>query len=186
VTVVENNRLILITGGCRSGKSEYAEQLAREAGLPVFYLATAVITDPEMEKRVVLHKKRRPSSWQTIEEPLELPQAVRSLHDQKGLLLVDSLSGCLANQMYSLGQKEGGWDQQKEKTILDMVKAFLSAVRDGSCSCLVVSDEVGWGLVPDTAEGRFFRDLNGKANQMVARAAQQVFLVVAGIPVPIK
>lgn len=183
---MEGSRLILITGGCRSGKSEYAEQMAREARIPVFYLATAVITDPEMEKRVDLHKKRRPSSWKTIEEPLDLPRVMGNLKKQKGLLLVDSLSGWLANLMYRLGQEEGAWDRNREKLILDLVEEFIKEVREGDNSCLVVSDEVGWGLVPVTEEGRFFRDVNGRANQMVARAAHQVFLVAAGIPVPIK
>lgn len=186
MTALAQEKLIFVTGGCRSGKSEFAEQLALAAPEPVYYLATGLVTDEEMEERVRRHRQRRPEHWQTIEEPLHLVEAVTALQDREGLLLVDNLSGWLTNLMYRENLDPWQWDRDKEQEALSQVVSFLKVLDEGSLRCIIVGDEVGWGLVPPTPEGRAFRDLNGKANQLVAAAAGAVYLVVSGIPLKIK
>jgi adenosylcobinamide kinase/adenosylcobinamide-phosphate guanylyltransferase len=183
---LSQSKITLIIGGCRSGKSEYAEQLAYEAKGPVYYLATGVVTDEEMERRVEQHQLRRPAHWETIEEPLHPEQAVARLKDRQGVLLVDSLSGWVTNLLYDNNLINWQWDQAKEDQALALIRAFIGELQQSSLHALIVGDEVGLSLVPPTAEGRAFRDLNGKANQLVAAAADQVYLVVAGLPVKIK
>lgn len=180
------DKLIFVTGGCRSGKSEFAEKLALASSEPVYYLATAVITDEEMQERVRQHQERRPADWQTIEEPLRLAEVAARLRHRRGLLLVDNLSGWLTNLMYHQNLDPWQWDRDKEREALSHVESFLKVLGEGELRCIIVGDEVGWGLVPPTPEGRAFRDLNGKANQMVAAAAGAVYLVVSGIPLKIK
>lgn len=177
---------LLILGGSRSGKSEFAENLAlREKG-PVFYLATGVVTDGEMEERVKSHQKRRPSHWETIEEPLQLEMIAKKLRTKSGILLVDSLAGWLTNLFYEDNWENWQWGEDKEDQVLARVRGFLAELNSSSLGCLIVGDEVGMGLVPPTPEGRAFRDLNGKANQLVAAWAHEVYFVVAGLATKIK
>ncbi|HHY59019.1 MAG TPA: bifunctional adenosylcobinamide kinase/adenosylcobinamide-phosphate guanylyltransferase [Clostridia bacterium] len=183
---LEQDKLIFVTGGCRSGKSEFAEQLALASPDPVYYLATGVVTDEEMQERVRQHRERRPPHWQTLEEPLHLPQVAAQLKGRRGLLLVDNLSGWLTNLMYHENLHPWQWDRDKEQEALSHVQSFLQVLGEIDLHCIIVGDEVGWGLVPPTPEGRAFRDLNGKANQLVAARAGAVYLVVSGIPVKIK
>lgn len=183
---LSQGKITLIIGGCRSGKSEYAERLAEEAKERVYYLATGVVTDEEMERRVEQHRKRRPTHWETIEEPLHLERAVARLKDKPGVLLLDSLSGWVTNLLYDNNLVNWQWDQAKEDKALALIKAFIGELLQSKLRAVIVGDEVGMSLVPPTGEGRAFRDLNGKANQLVAAAADQVYLVVAGLPLKIK
>lgn len=183
---LEQGKIIFVTGGCRSGKSEFAERLALQSRETVYYLATGVVTDEEMKERVLQHQQRRPADWHTIEEPYALEQAVAKLKPRQGLLLVDSLSGWMTNLMYHNNLDNWEWDRDREQQALSRVKSFLREITEKQLSCIIVGDEVGLGLVPPTKEGRVFRDLNGKANQLVAAGADDVYLVVSGIPVKIK
>ncbi|MBZ4688196.1 MAG: adenosylcobinamide kinase / adenosylcobinamide-phosphate guanylyltransferase [Clostridia bacterium] len=177
--------LVLITGGCRSGKSEYAEKLAEELAGRVTYLATSVVGDEEFAVRVRKHQERRPAHWVTVEEPLEIETVLKEGHEED-VILIDSLSGWLTNLMYQDGFENWQWDESKEKETLERVQRFVETAKRTNARVLVVSDEVGFGLVPPYPEGRAFRDLNGKANQIIAKAADKVFFVVAGIPMEIK
>lgn len=183
---MSQGKIILILGGSRSGKSEYAEELALASEGPVYYLATGIVTDAEMAERVEQHRRRRPAHWQTIEEPLKVAQAIEPIRDKQGVLLLDSLSGWVTNLLYDHNLADWQWDEAREAKALSLIEGFLAELGNSKLRALIVGDEVGLSLVPPTAEGRAFRDLNGKANQLVAARADEVYLVVAGLPLKIK
>lgn len=179
------SEITLILGGARSGKSTFAEKLAIESGLPVTYLATADVRDAEMRRRVELHQKRRPAEWETWEgAPAELPRAIGSM---RGTLLLDCLTLWLTrlfleNDVETMGEPE--WDA-RESEIRALTETLCEAPRRGA-KLLIVSNEIGYGLVPLSLTGRRFRDLQGRMNQLVASKSRRVALVVAGCPLWVK
>lgn len=180
-------KIILVTGGTRSGKSEFAEDLALRMGGPVTYLATLAPGDEEMQRRVALHRERRPARWTTIEEALEIPSRLDEAGSKPGVLLIDCLTGWLSNLLLSQTLPQpGATEAQKEEYIDQMVEALVAAAGRSSASVIIVTDEVGMGLVPPYPLGRLFRDMAGKAGRRMASAADEVYLVVAGLAVEIK
>ncbi|ACX52796.1 Adenosylcobinamide-phosphate guanylyltransferase [Ammonifex degensii KC4] len=169
------NHLILVTGGVRSGKSRFAESLLREEP-EVFYLATAVITDAEMEERIKAHRSRRPHHWHTLEEPEELVRALEQVPSDRALLL-DCLGIWVSNLLVA---------GRGEKEIEQQARELVAALRQREGRTVVVTNEVGMGLVPTSALGRIYRDLLGNINQILAQAADMVYLVVCGLPMQIK
>ncbi len=165
----------LILGGARSGKSSYAEQRALEADCEVVYLATAQAQcgDEEMHQRIAHHRHRRPAHWQTIEEPLHLAERLQELAHSNRLILVDCMTLWLTNLL--LGP---GLEPERNK-LLDTLPTLPGRL-------LLVSNEVGWGIVPENALARLFRDEQGRLNQQLARLAQRVTLVAAGLPLSLK
>ena len=185
----ERGPLIMITGGNRSGKSNLAEDLALRAGGEVVYLATATVNDAEMAARVERHRRRRPASWRTVEVPLEVIAAVKQEGHEAATLLLDSMGMWLANLLGNYDDAGGGSREQGEKiieSIMVKVRDLAAAARQVRARVIVVTDEVGLGLVPPYPLGRLFRDLLGLANQELARQADAVYLVVAGLPVVLK
>ena len=172
-----NSFLQFILGASRSGKSLYAETLAVASGLPVRYLATCAteVADEEMRQRIALHRDRRPRHWHTVENRFDLRNQI--VESEGALLLVDSVTLWLS---YLLMQ------QRAKESILAELQEALDVALELRRSVILVSDEVGGGVVPSTAEGRAFRDLSGSANQMLARCATKVELVVAGLPLVLK
>ena len=172
-----NSFLQFILGASRSGKSLYAEMLAVASGLPVRYLATCAteVADEEMRQRFALHRDRRPRHWHTVENRFDLRNQI--VESEGSLLLVDSVTLWLS---YLLMQ------QRAKESILSELQEALDVAVELRRSVILVSDEVGGGVVPSTAEGRAFRDLSGSANQMLARCATKVELVVAGLPLVLK
>ena len=165
--------LTLIVGGARSGKSRHAEKLVEALPAPWTYIATAEAYDAEMSQRIALHRERRNSNWQTIEAPSGLDIILeRSPIGQP--VLVDCLTLWLTNVMLS------GQDTDSAASRLAQV---LSAPRG---PWFVVSNEVGWGIVPDNALARQFRDAQGRLNQMIAQKADTVFAMFAGLPLRLK
>lgn len=178
--------ITLILGGARSGKSTFAEELAQERKEHVTYLATADCRDGEMKKRIEVHKSRRPAEWGTWEgEPRELPRAVASA---SGLLLLDCLTMWLTRLFLSYPESDGtdetAWFA-REREIASLTRELCESVNGGT-SLIIVSNEVGFGLVPPYLMGRRFRDLQGRMNQLCAGYADNVALVVAGCPLWIK
>ncbi|MDO5114914.1 MAG: bifunctional adenosylcobinamide kinase/adenosylcobinamide-phosphate guanylyltransferase [Synergistaceae bacterium] len=178
--------ITLILGGARSGKSSFAERLALESREAVTYLATADCRDGEMKKRIELHRERRPAAWKTWEgRPEELPGAVAS---SSGLLLLDCLTMWLTRLFLaapeSEGEDEAAWFAAEQK-IGALTRELCESVREGG-SLIIVSNEVGFGLVPPYLMGRRFRDMQGRMNQLCAGYAANVALVVAGCPLWIK
>lgn len=166
------SRVTLVLGGARSGKSRYAEGLAQaEAGLR-HYIATAEAFDAEMQARIAAHRAERGEGWITHEAPLDLLAALSACGS--GFVLIDCITVWLGNLMHN------GRDWQPA------VAELCAALRQSQARLVVVSNEVGMGLVPDTALGRAFRDAQGIANQKIAEAADEVVFVVARLPLWLK
>ncbi|GAW91530.1 bifunctional adenosylcobinamide kinase/adenosylcobinamide-phosphate guanylyltransferase [Calderihabitans maritimus] len=181
-------KLIFVTGGARSGKSSYAERMAAELGEKVVYLATAQARDEEMKRRIATHKARRPAHWVTIEEPLAVAEVIRQQGPRTEVILLDCLTVLVSNLLL---QEENKYQteetaEENEVRILNTIDDMITAARESPCHVIVVSNEVGMGVVPPYPMGRLYRDLIGKANQMVAEAADEVFFLVSGIPLKIK
>jgi len=180
--------LSLILGGVRSGKSEFAESLARDLNRPTLYVATGQPTDAEMEERIRRHRERRPTHWSTLEEPLDLAGGLKtvlsaaSTSDPAPIVLVDSLDSWVSNMLLE-HQEDGG---QAESLTLAALDRLLNVQRHWPEAWFLVSSEVGLSPVPPHPLGRRFQDLLGLVNQRVAAAAGRVCLVVAGIPVEVK
>lgn len=164
--------LTLVTGGARSGKSTFAQSLCGDEP-EVLYIATAQPIDHEMDQRIARHRQSRPAHWTTVEEPLNVPRAVAAARAK--IVLLDCLTVWLSNMLVAL---------RSEPTIFDQVEQLIAA--SANANLIVVTNEVGCGIVPETDLGRFFRDLQGFANQRLARVADSVYLVVCGIPLRIK
>lgn len=169
----QRNSVTLLLGGARSGKSHYAQQLGERAQR-VVYLATAQPGDEEMRRKIELHRSSRPRHWQTIEEPLALAEAIARHGASCDLMIIDCLTFFAANLLQALGDDQGP------------VEALCLALQSPACSVVLVSNEVGSGVVPEYPLGRRFRDLLGEMNQRVAGVASNVFLLVAGLPLVLK
>jgi len=170
-------KLIFITGGARSGKSKYALKLAKNISRKVLFLATGTAKDEEMKKRIEEHKKSRPTYWETIEETKNIASALLNIKSSYKVVIIDCLTFLISNILL---------DGIDEKTILGEIKKIAEIILKADYTTIVISNEVGGGIVPDNELGRKFRDTAGLANQIVAESAHQVYLVVSGIPIKIK
>ncbi|MCF8012360.1 MAG: bifunctional adenosylcobinamide kinase/adenosylcobinamide-phosphate guanylyltransferase [Clostridiales bacterium] len=181
------DKIILVMGGARSGKSSYAERIARESGMKVIYVATSQVLDKEMELRVKKHRERRPTNWQTLEEPLCPRDKLEHYIDSSTLVLVDCLTLWVSNLLLheALPFRNAGFEEKKEY-ILNEVHDLLYFFRNNNISAILVSNETGTGLVPGDAISRTYRDVVGKVNQLCAEFADYVYVTFAGIPVDIK
>lgn len=175
--------LVLVTGGCRSGKSAYAQQLAESLPLPRLYVATCPVTDDEMRQRIERHQcMRKGRGWETVEEQLDLA-GVLSRSEAYNVRLVDCITLWINNLMYH-ADREGR--SMGEEEIAQECGRLLDVCQGISGTVVFVTNEVGLGVVPDNAQARRYRDLVGRANQMLAARAGTVTLVTCGIPVPLK
>jgi adenosylcobinamide kinase/adenosylcobinamide-phosphate guanylyltransferase len=171
--------LILVIGGARSGKSAFAQQLAQQKAEKVLFIATAEAKDSEMVERVRHHRRRRPDHWHTVEEPLKLARAIDGA-DSYEVIIVDCLTLWVSNLLQaSEAQKMAAL----EATVLDATRELLRAYEQGGATLILVSNEVGMGLVPPYPMGRTYRDVLGKVNQLLAAQASQVYLMMAGLAV---
>ena len=171
----------LVLGGAQSGKSYYAQQLASHFER-VTFIATARGTDTEMRKKIERHRRERPSAWSTIEAPLELEKAVHSASRESDVVLVDCLTVYVDNLM-STRRKSKSMSKSDSK---ECINAVCDAIRTAEASVIVVSNEVGSGVVPPYRSGRVYRDFLGQMNQKVAEIADHVILMVAGVPMTVK
>jgi len=171
-------RVILVLGGARTGKSRFALRVADADGGRKVYLATARALDDEMRRRIERHRQERGASWRTVEEALALPETLRTVGGQCDVVVIDCMTLWLANIM--------GEEGASEEAALGRVRALIEAARGVDCTVVIVSNEVGGGIVPDNRLARVYRDVVGLANQMLADAAEEVFVVVAGIPLRLK
>ena len=167
-------RPTLVLGGARSGKSRFAEQLACESGLGRVYLATATAGDGEMRARIAHHRAQRGDGWRTVEEPLTLVDTLSREAGEGRVVLVDCLTLWLSNLMHASRDVEAE------------TKALAEWLRGTRHPVLLVSNEVGLGLVPETPLGRDFRDAQGRLNQAIAAAVPNVAFVAAGLPLWLK
>ena len=173
-------RLILILGGARSGKSAFAERLAHQQD-NVLFVATAQALDEDMKRRIDAHRRRRPFDWRTLEEPLELALAVPPALEGHDTCLLDCLTLWVSNLMLSMED-----NPRVEGEILGAVERLLEVYRRSSATWIVVSNEVGLGVVPPYPLGAKFRDILGRVNQAFASCADEVYLMFSGLALEIK
>lgn len=177
-------QLILILGGARSGKSSYAEKLAAELGPRVLYVATAEAGDEEMARRIEVHRRSRPDAWTTLEAPVRVGAALSVyVPGDNQVVLLDCLTLLVSNIILAL---ENEPPAVVEAAVRQEVEAILAARAGLAAPLIVVSNEVGLGLVPPYPLGRVYRDLLGWANQRLAAAADRVLFMVAGLPMVLK
>lgn len=172
-----NKKIIFITGGARSGKSHFAQELARDFPGRKAYLATAQALDEEMTERIRRHRKSRPAEWQTLEEPLKVSECLELNGDRFSLILLDCVTLWVSNLMIA---------GKNEAQILDEGERLQDSAGKIPCSLIMVGNEVGMGIVPDNAEARAFRDISGLLQQKIARGADEVYFMVSGLPQKIK
>ncbi len=179
------SELTLVIGGTRSGKSAFATELAKK-DKHVCYIATADsgqssrINDGEMLERIQKHRENRPAEWKTVEAPLELDKAVSNLNGNLDVVLIDCITIYVTNMLLGSQKEEG------DEHIIDAIDKLCSVCKNVSFNVIMVTNEVGCGVVPDNALSRRFRDIAGYANQIIAREADNVYLVTAGIESKIK
>jgi adenosylcobinamide kinase/adenosylcobinamide-phosphate guanylyltransferase len=171
------SRSIFITGGARSGKSRLAESLAENEGCPLCYIATGRPGDAEMAERIAAHRARRGEKWSTVEEPLLLAEAVRAADSRFRAVLVDCITLWLTNLLLA--------NKDADRTLEEVVK-LAKLMPELTTPLIMVSNEVGMGIVPDNALARTFRDLAGRANEILAAAADEVYVTISGIPLKLK
>ncbi len=171
--------LTLVTGGCRSGKSDFSVELARRAGEKRVFIATAQALDAEMESRIRKHRESRGPGWLLVEEPLHAAEAVRSALTGAPVALLDCVTLWMSNLVC-------GGHVRSEEEAGRMAEELARAAQGASGRLIAVTNEVGSGIVPQGALSRLFRDCAGRANQVIARAADEVWLMVSGIPVPLR
>jgi adenosylcobinamide kinase/adenosylcobinamide-phosphate guanylyltransferase len=175
--------VILIQGGARSGKSSFAELIAKKiAGLDVIYLASGVVTDSEMELRIEKHQKQRPSEWQTVEEAYSISSYLKNIEKNKTILF-DCLTTYLGNLIFKKQNKDF---EKMESEILAEIEIILKIAIKKNLNLIIVQNETGKGVVPASKMGRNFRDISGRAARMAAEYADKVYLVQAGLPLEIK
>lgn len=167
----------LVLGGVRSGKSRWAQELAGKFER-VVYVATAQARDTEMHEKIRRHREDRPAHWQTLEEPLELARVLMDHGAKFDVLLVDCLTVFVSNLMEAAQTDAAGMERR--------LNDFLEALRAVPATVVLVSNEVGWGVVPPYPAGRIYRDALGELNQRVAAIADNVVLMVAGLPLALK
>ena len=164
---------LLITGGARSGKSSFAEKQTLRYGTSVIYIATAKAYDQEMEKRIQIHKQRRGDEWLTINEPIEIADKLVAL-DGQGACLVECLTLWLSNLMFA------------EKDVSAATSSLIEAITARRDPVILVTNEVGSGIIPENELARRFRDEAGRLNQVIAEAVNEVYTCISGIPLKLK
>lgn len=168
---------MLITGGTRSGKSRFAVDLAKGCGRHIVYLATCKAADLEMQQRIAHHRRQRPAHWRTVEHPADPAKVIAQLNGKSDGLILDCLTMYVSHLLVT-GRSDARIEQQ--------VRRLCNAIRRAPYPVILVTNEVGSGVVPEFPMGRRFRDLAGLSNQIAATFADEVYLLVAGIPTLIK
>jgi adenosylcobinamide kinase/adenosylcobinamide-phosphate guanylyltransferase len=168
---------IFVIGGCRSGKSRHALYLAEQFSGERIFIATCIPQDKEMEQRVLHHQQQRNPIWETLEVPFYLPEAIQKNGIKGHVILVDCLTLWINNLILN---------DDKPENIDMQIRKLIQSIEEAECPVILVSNEVGTGIVPENKLARLFRDITGFANQKVASCVDQVIWMLAGIPVKIK
>ncbi len=173
---MSEKRLVFVLGGARSGKSDFALKRASELGCPGLFIATALPSDKEMEDRIVRHRSARGGRWKTLEEPVDLEGAIERGRGS-GVIIIECITLWVSNLMErGLGEAE----------ILKRAASLTRTIEDSKSCVIAVSNEVGLGIVPDNPLARVFRDVCGRVNQTIARVADEVWFLAAGVPLRMK
>ena len=184
-------KCILVTGGARSGKSSFSEGLAKNYGEKVLYIATAIAFDSEMKDRIEKHKESRSKEWLTIEAFKDIDKIIHKYGDEYNCFLLDCITVMVTNQMleyfnYDMEYVRIEDYNRAEESIKNQIGNMLEAISKSPADTILVSNEVGWGIVPENPVARAFRDISGRINQIIGQKADEVYLTVSGIPVKIK
>jgi adenosylcobinamide kinase / adenosylcobinamide-phosphate guanylyltransferase len=184
----KTGKTILITGGARSGKSHYAQEIASNSVKQVVFVATAQAGDEEMRQRIAIHRRNRPVNWRTLEIPLEVGNRIVNEVNEEEVVLLDDITLLLNNIVGKFLTADGAdIDEEKaEKAVNREIDDLVGCIRSTSVDFIIVTNEVGLGLVPDNRLGRVYRDLLGKVNQVLARVSDEVYFMVAGLPLKVK
>ena len=175
-------KLTLILGGVRSGKSRFAQELAAGLGPKVLFVATGQPLDEEMNSRIEAHKKSRPPTWRALEAPTDIAGAISHELGDAEAVIIDCLTLLVSNIM---GGKEYLEVEQLWRKVAAELEALTSFMKTSPAHFIIISNEVGLGVVPPYPSGRVYRDILGLANQMLAQHAEEVYLMIAGIPIPL-
>lgn len=183
-------KLILVTGGARSGKSTFAEETVKKLGDKVLYIATAIPFDEEMKLRIKKHQEQRPSYWETLEAYKDFDIKLKNKLEEKTVIMLDCVTVMITNLMF---EEYLDWDkinceeiEKIEERVKKEIGKLLAIIEGAQLPFVLVTNEIGMGIVPEYPSGRVFRDVAGRANQMLAKAADEVYLCVSGIPMKIK
>lgn len=182
------SKITLITGGARSGKSHFAQELALKSAQPVLFVATAEAGDEEMRRRIAEHRKGRPTTWRTLEVTTHIGRQILTGIGQTPTVVIDCIT-LLVNNILSQHLDPSGEPTDAtliEKEVSAEINELVNTINQVKASFIIVTNEVGLGLVPANRVGRLYRDLLGKANQILAQPADEIYFMVAGIPMSIK
>ena len=178
---------ILILGGARSGKSHFAQETALRLGDKVLFVATGEALDEEMRQRIEEHKRNRPSSWRSVEVATGVGKRIREEVGDAQVVIVDCLTLLVSNVIGQCGDDpEQISAELVQERLTTEVDELIGCIDDSTATFILVSNEVGMGLVPGNRLGRLYRDLLGRVNQLLAQRADEVYVMVAGIPVEVK
>ncbi|MFC1913671.1 bifunctional adenosylcobinamide kinase/adenosylcobinamide-phosphate guanylyltransferase [Chloroflexota bacterium] len=181
-------KIILITGGARSGKSSFAQELALKSGQPVLFVATAEAGDDEMRRRIEAHKRARPKSWKTLEVRTRIGSQIAQGVGEAKTVVIDCIT-LLVNNVFS---EHGGHGDREvdadvvEKGVMTEISELVHCMKQVQTGFIIVTNEVGLGIVPADRTSRLYRDLLGKANQILTRHVDEVYLMVSGLPLRLK
>jgi adenosylcobinamide kinase/adenosylcobinamide-phosphate guanylyltransferase len=178
---LSNSHIILLLGGARSGKSNLAQKLALEMDKPVTFIATGEPLDREMEERITRHRRNRPGSWLTIEAPQHVGKTIKEQIIDNRVVIIDCITLLISNLLTDKTDYESA-----EEVVLHEINELITAMQQVHSTFIIVSNEVGMGLVPDNRLGRFYRDLLGIANQTIAQHSDEVYVLFSGLPMKIK
>ena len=181
---VNPGHITLILGGARSGKSSYAQTLAQATGKSVTFVATAQALDEEMDRRIQKHRLERPASWETLEIPLDVASHVRKVKSE--LMILDCVTLLVSNLLMQFVQDDRVDEAPFAESVQTEIHALMNSIHNQEQHWLIISNEIGLGLVPPYQMGRVYRDWLGWANQRLAREADKVIFMVAGIPMVVK
>jgi len=170
-------RIILILGGARSGKSSFAVSLAAGKSKNIAFVATAIGIDGEMKRRIRAHKDARPEHWLTLEAPYDIEAALRAMPEKTKVVIIDCLTIHITNLIMN---------KLTDESIFRRISGLFAFIKKSRLTVMIVSNEVGLGLVPNTPLGRRFRDLAGAVNKLAAQEADQAYFLVSGIPLNLK
>ncbi len=176
-----SKKCILILGGARSGKSRFAQNLAHRLSDKVLFVATGEALDEEMRSRIEEHKKSRPGTWYNLEAPVKIGEKIPGQIGNANVVLIDCITLLVSNLLVCEGD-----DRDKEEWVTGEINQLIKCIDKLDATFIIVSNEVGLGLVPENRLGRLYRDLLGRVNQLLAQRADEVYAMVAGIPVEVK
>ena len=181
-------RTVLITGGARSGKSHFAQEMAARSGRRVLFVATAQAGDEEMHRRIETHRQNRPRDWRTLEAPVQVGARIPAEIGDSEVVLLDCITLLVNNAIAEFLSPDGAdIDEEKSGRAVDgEIDSLTQCIRNAEIDFIIVTNEVGLGLVPDNKLGRVYRDLLGKANQVLAGVSSEVYFMVSGLPLRLK